>query len=172
MIRLLGLCGLVSTTLFPIIVVAQMLGGDPNFPVLNEIRWEMRTSEIQSLCNNKWRETSSTDSTMVYNSSFFGASAKTMIQVDPKSKQPRMINIGFEQATSAMRDTLLNHFALITGKPPVITTKEKNAIIFTLKFEMALWKTGKETVGVMTAMRGSSIVALSLILTPLSLAQK
>jgi hypothetical protein len=161
-----------STMFFPILVVAQMLNRDPNFPVLNEIRWDMRTNEIESLCGNRWKETSSTDSSMVYSSSFFGAATKTVIQIDPKSKQPRMINICFEEATDAMRDTLLNYFTLITGKSPVITTKEKSAIVFTLKLEMALWKLAKETVGVMTAMRGSSIVALSLILTPMSLAQK
>ncbi len=172
MIRFLGLCGIVSTMAFPVLAVAQILGGDQNFPVLNEIRWEMSASEIQSLCNSKWSATSSTDSTMVYNASFFGAATRTKIQFDHNSRKPRMIDIGFEQPTSAMRDTLVSYFTLTTGKPPVITTKEKSAIIFTIKFEIAAWKTGKETVGVMTAMRGTSIVGLSLVLTQSSIKER
>jgi hypothetical protein len=157
---------------FPALAVAQMLAGDPNFPVLNEIRWEMSTSEVQNLCDSKWKATSSTDSTLVYNSSFFGAEARTKIQFDVKSKKPRIIDIGFEHANSTMRDTLVSHFTLTTGRPPIITTKEKSAIIFTIKMEVAAWKTGKETVGVMTAMRGSSVIALNLIITPIEVARK
>jgi len=154
------------------LVLAQVLGGNPNFPVLNEIQWEMKASEIQSLCANRWKETSNTDSAMVYSASFFGTSARVKIQVDPNSKMPRMIDIAFEQPTSAMRDTLVSRFTQTTGKAPFITTKEKSAIIFTIKLEMAIWKTGNETVSVMTAMRGSSIVALSIILAPTGVAQK
>jgi hypothetical protein len=172
MMRLLSLCGLTSTVSFPVLAVAQMLGGDPNFPVLNEIRWEMSTGEVQNLCDSKWKATSSTDSTLVYSSSFFGAEARTKIQFDAKLKKPRMIEIGFEHANSTMRDTIISHFTLTTGRPPVITTKEKSVIIFTIKIVVAAWKTDKETVGVMTAMRGSSVVALSLIITPADVAQK
>jgi hypothetical protein len=172
MMRLLSLCGLVSAMSFPVLAVAQMLGGDPNFPVLNEIRWEMSIGEVQNLCDSKWKATSSTDSTLVYNSSFFGADARTKIQFDAKSKKPRMIEIGFEHANGTMRDTLVSHFTLTTGRPPIITTKEKSAIIFTIKIEVAAWKAGKEAVGVMTAMRGSSVIALSLIITPTDVEQK
>jgi hypothetical protein len=172
MIRLLSLCGLASTMFFPALAVAQMLGGDPSFPVLNEIRWDMSTSEIQNLCDSKWKATSSTDSTLVYNSSFFGTEARTKIQFDAKSKKPRMIDIGFEHANSTMRDTLVSHFTLTTGRPPIITTKEKSVIIFTIKMEVAAWKAGEETVGVMIAMRGSSVIALNLMITPTEAARK
>jgi hypothetical protein len=172
MIRLLSLCGLATTMSFPMLAVAQMLGGDPGFPVLNEISWEMRTSEVQNLCDSKWKATISTDSTLVYNSSFFGADTRTKIQFDAKLKRPWMIEIGFEHANSTIRDTLVSHFTLTTGRQPVITTKEKSVIIFTMKMVVAAWRVGKETVGVMTAMRGSSVVALSLVITPADVPQK
>jgi hypothetical protein len=172
MIRFLGLCGLALTMSFPIPGAAQLLGGDRSFPVLNQVGWEMNQSEIQSLCNDKWKPITITDSTLVYGSIFFGSEAKTTIRFDAKLNRPRMIDIGFQEANSTMRDTLVSHFTSTTGKPPVITTKEKSAIIFTIKIEVAGWKSDKEAVGVMTAMRGSSMVALSLIITPTDLAQK
>ncbi len=170
--RVYALYALMSTMFLPTLVVAQVLGGDPNFPVLNDIHWEMNSSEIQGLCKDRWKATRTTDSTLVYSASFFGNASRVKIQIDMKSKKPRMIDIGFEEATTAMRDTLVNYLTRITGKPPVITTKEKSAIIFTIKLAMAIWKTANETTAVMTGMRGSSVVALSLILTPTSLAQK
>jgi hypothetical protein len=172
MIKVLVPWVLLSTTSFPTPASSQVLGGDPDFPVLNEIRWEMSASDIQGLCKNRWRQTMNTDSTMVYNASFLGIASRVKIQIDMTSKKPRMIDIGFEDATVATRDTLVNHFTRMAGKAPVVTTKEKSAIIFTIKFEMALWKSGSETIGVMTGMRGSSVIAVSLILTPTSLVQK
>jgi len=172
MMRLLSLCGLAATMSFPVLAVAQMLGGDLSFPVLNEIRWQMSMGEIQSLCDGKWKATSGTDSTLVYNTSFFGAEARTKIQFDAKLKKPRIVEIGFEHANSTTRDTIISHFTLTTGRPPVITTKEKSAIIFTIRMIVAAWRTGGETVGVMTAMRGSSVVALSLMITPADRAEK
>jgi hypothetical protein len=172
MIRVLAMWVLLSTPFIPTPAASQGLVGDPSFPVLNEIRWEMSASQIQGLCKDKWKETSSTDSTVVYKSSFFGSASMVKIQFDMKSKKARMIDIGFEEATIAMRDTLVNHLTQIMGKPPVITTKEKSAIIFTIKLEMAFWKSGNETIAVMTGMRGSSVVAVSLILTPTSVTQK
>jgi hypothetical protein len=153
-------------------VVAQVLGGDPSFPGVNEVRWDMGADEIQSLCNRRWSAISSTDSTIVYGSSFFGAEATTKIQFDVNSRKPRMIDIAFEEPTSVMRDTLVNHFTLAAGRAPLITTKEKSLLIFTIKFEMAIWRIGRETVSVWTTTRGSSILGLNLTLSEGNMARK
>jgi len=172
MIKALAPWVLLSTIFIPIPTASQLLGGDPDFPVLNEIRWEMNASEIQGLCKDRWKLTRSTDTTIAYSVSFFGSASRVKIQIDVKSRKPRLIDIGFEEATMAMRDTLVYHFTRMAGKPPVITTKEKSAIIFTIKLETAFWKTSNETTAVMTGLRGSSVIAVSLILTPPNIAQK
>jgi hypothetical protein len=153
-------------------VAAQMLGGDPNFPVLNEVRWNMKADEIKSLCENRKIQIRTMDSTLIFQARFFEASSRAKIQFDRTSQLPQMVEIAFEEATAAIHDTLINYFTRKIGKPPLVTTKEKNAIIFTIKMEVASWRGGNEMISVMTMMRGSEILGVNLIVSRATTAAK
>jgi hypothetical protein len=165
MIRFAVLCGLLSTMAFPIQVAAQVLGGDPNFPLLNEIRWDNKIDKIKRLCESRKIPLRITDSTLAFQTKFFEASTRTKVQFDRTSQFPQMLEIAFEEATSVIHDTLINYFTRKIGKPPLVTTKEKSAIIFTIKMELASWRVGDEVVNVMTMMQGSEILGVNLLIS-------
>lgn len=83
-----------------------------------------------------------------------------------------MVDIGFEESTEAIRDTLISRFTMTMGRKPLVTTKEKSVIVFTFKMELNSWKTDKETISVTTMARGSSLLSLSILIAPLSSDQK
>jgi hypothetical protein len=151
---------------------AQLLAGDSQFPLLNEIRWDMKADEIKRLCESRKAPARTTDSTLFFQTKFFDTSTRAKIQFDRTSQLPRMIDIGFEESTEAIRDTLINHFTRSTGKPPLVTTKEKSAIIFTIKMEISSWRSGKEMINVMTMMRGNTILAINMLITKATVAPK
>ena len=163
---------LISIICLPTGAPAQLLAGDSRFPLLNEIRWDMKADEIRSLCESRKALLRTTDSTLIFQANFFDASTKAKVQFDRTSQLPRMIDIGFEESTEAIRDTLINHFTKSTGKPPFMTTKEKSAIIFTIKMEVASWRSEKEMINVMTMKRGNTILAISMLITKVTTAPK
>jgi hypothetical protein len=46
-----------------------------------------------------------------------------------------------------------------------VTIKEKSAIIFTIKLELASWRDGNEMISAMTMMRGSEILGVTLLVS-------
>ena len=165
MTKLSVLCGLILMMSLSVHVAAQMLGGDPNFPLLNEIRWDMRTDEIKSLCESRKTLLGTSDSTLTFQVRFFETSTRVKVQFNRASQLPRMVEITFEEATTAIHDTLVNYFTRKIGKPPLLTTKEKSAIIFTIKMEIASWRGVNEIISVMTMMRGSEILGVNLLIS-------
>jgi hypothetical protein len=149
---------------FPTFAFAQLLGGDPHFPVLNQMRWEMNIDEIREVCGNNWAIAGKNDSLLTYNAVFFSAASRVRIQIEPKSGQPRMISIGFEKPRGDLRDTLISHLTSRTGKAAMITIKEKSAIVFTVKMETASWRYGNDLVSVVAAMRGGELFGLTVLL--------
>lgn len=145
---------------------AQVLNGDSRFPQLCEIRWEMDATEIHEVCRNQWQLMGNTDSTVAYKASFFGVTTRIRFHLERKERKPSVIEVGFEQPTKAIRDTLVNHFTRTTGRAPLINTKEKSAIIFTVKAEFASWRMGKDLVSVISMMRGDAILGLNLLIKP------
>jgi hypothetical protein len=172
MMRFAALCGLLSTMAFPIQIAAQVLGGDPNFPLLNEIRWDMKTVEIENLCESRKSPLRTSDSTLTFQARFFETSTRVKVQFDRASQLPQMVEIVFQEATAAIHDTLVNHFARKIGKPPLVTTKEKSAIIFTIKMEVASWRGKDEIISVMTMMQGSEILGVNLLISKATVAAK
>lgn len=146
----------------------QVLSGDTRFPVLNEIRWEMNTDEIRSLCESRQALSSATDSVIVFTALFFGTATTTEIQIDSGTKKPRLIHVKFKEATKAIRDTLYTHFSMTRGKPLGETATEKKALIFTLRIEVAKWKTDKEMIAMTTALRDGTIMDVGFLLYPVA----
>jgi hypothetical protein len=144
---------------------AQLLNGDPQFPIANKIRWDMKLDEFRNLCESQGMTPRSTDSTAVFQLKCFGVPARGKIQFDPAERLPQMVEIVFEESKELMKDTLRNYFTRITGKPPLVMVKEKSAIIFTIKMEAASWKVGNELVNVMTMMQGGTILGLNMLIT-------
>jgi hypothetical protein len=144
---------------------AQLLNGDPQFPIVNKIRWDMKLDEFNDLCESQGMTPRSTDSTAVFQLKCFDVPARGKIQFDPATRMPQMIEIVFEESKELMKDTLRNYLTRITGKQPLVMVKEKSAIIFTIKMEAASWKVGNEVVNVMTMMKGGKILGLNMLIT-------
>ena len=125
----------------------------------------MKADEIKDLCENRKTLLRTTDSTLVFQARFFEASTRAKVQFDRTSQLPQMVDVAFEEATTAIRDTLINHFTRKIGKPPLVTTKEKSMIIFTIKMEVASWRSGNEMINVMTMMRGSEILGVNMLIS-------
>jgi hypothetical protein len=149
-------------------VRSQLLAGDEQFPIVNQIRWDMNASDIRNLCENQSTSIYETDSTLVFRMKCFGVFARTKVQFNRSSHIPLMVDIGFEESTEPLRDTLINHFTATTGKRPLVTTKEKNMILFTFKIELSSWKNDTDTFSVMTMGRGNSLLGLSVLISPTS----
>lgn len=145
---------------------AQMLRGDPSFPVLNELDWKMSMQEVQNLCQKRNVPESAKDSSIILAVSFFGFSTRTEIQFDKGLRTLKLVQAKFKEPTKAMEDTLLQHFTKICGMAPYRTVKEKSLLIVTVRMQMAVWRSPTELVNLVTATRGDSIFDLSLVLFP------
>jgi hypothetical protein len=145
---------------------AQMLRGDRNFPVLNELNWNMSMEEVQSICQKNSVLESAKDSLIVLAVSFFGCSTRTEIQFDKEHKTLKLVQAKFKEPTKAAADTLLQHLTAICGRPPYRTVKEKSLLIVTIRMQMAVWRSPTEIVNLVTATGGDSIFDLSLVLFP------
>lgn len=125
----------------------------------------MMAGQIKNLCESRGALLQITDSTLVFRARFFGTPIRAKVQLDRTSQLPRVVDVAFEEATAAIRDTLVSHFTRKTGKPPLVTIKEKSAIIFTIKLELASWRDGNEMISAMTMMRGSEILGVTLLVS-------
>jgi hypothetical protein len=162
----------VALTLFSVPAQAQLLAGDSRFPIINEIRWETTRGDITKICEKQGLPIHTTDSTLVFQVKVFDKPTKTKIQFEPSTQTPFMVSVVFDESTEPMRDTLINHFTTTAGKKPVFTTKEKSAVIFTMKMELASWKIGGDLVSIMTMKGGGSMLGLSVLITQSSLERK
>lgn len=145
---------------------AQMLRGDPAFPVLNELKWEMSMQEVQNFAAKQGVLERAKDSLVILNSSLFGSSTRTEIQFDQDLKKIKRVQAKFKDATKALEDSLVRHVTAICGGPPYRVTKEKNLLIVTLRIQMDIWRSPAEIVSLVTGWKGDEIMDLNLALSP------
>jgi hypothetical protein len=162
------LFALVTMIVTSSIAGAQILNRDPSFPVLNELRWEMRLNEARSLCEAHHVLEGSTDTTVIFGMSYFGFPAKAEIAFDRTLATMERIQVKFNDASNAIEDTLVNHFTRTSGNAPYRQTREKSVIIMTIKMEIAAWKLPTEIVNLITAKRNDTLFELRLSLLPRS----
>jgi hypothetical protein len=166
MIRQQLVCGLLIMLGVATSARAQLLNGDPNFPILNEIRWESKTNEVRSLCERRHAAESSTDSVIIISAPMLGFDARTEMQFDHGSKTLKSIQVKFNEPTKTLVDSLTSHFTRIFGRAPIRTVKEKSVIIMTIRMEMAMWRSSAGLVNLVTATRGDAPFNTSLVLRP------
>ena len=147
-------------------VSAQMLRGDKDFPVLNQLNWKMSMQEAQDICRKQGVAASVKDSMVVLEVSFFGSSTRTEIQFDRDLQKIKRVQAKFRDATKALEDTLGQRLTAICGMAPYKTTKEKNLLIVTLRIQMAIWRSPTEIVSLVTGSKGEDLMDLSLVLVP------
>ena len=166
MIRQKLVCGLLIQLYVATTAGAQLLNGDASFPILNEIRWESKMNEVQSLCERRHAAQSLTDSTIVLNAPMLGFKARTEMKFDRGLKTLKSVQVKFNESTKTLVDSLTSHFTLVFGHAPFRTVKEKSVIIMTIRMEMATWKSSTGLVNLVTAMRGDMLFDASLVLFP------
>ena len=166
MIRQQRVCGLLIMLGIATTATAQLLNGDGNFPILNEIRWESKTNEVLSLCKHRHATESSTDSAIIISAPMLGFMARTEMQFDPGSKTLKLVQVKFNECTKTLVDSLTSHFTRMFGRAPMRTAKEKSLIIITIRMEMAMWRSSMGLVNLVTAMRGDTLFDASLVLLP------
>lgn len=166
MIRQQLVCGLLIMLGVATSARAQLLNGDPNFPILNEIRWESKMNEVRSLCERYHAIESSTDSAIITRAPMLGFKARAEMQFDQGSKTLKSVQVKFNEPTKTLVDSLTSHFTRIFGRAPIRTVKEKSVIIMTIRMEMAMWRSSMGLVSLVTAMRDDALFNASLVLYP------
>lgn len=161
-----GLFELVAMISIATIAGAQILNRDPNFPVLNEMRWDMSLNEARSLCEAHHVLEGSTDSTVTLRMSYFGFPAKAEIVFDRALATMERIQVKFNDAAKAIEDSLVNHFTRTSGNAPYRQAKEKSLLIMTIKMEVAAWKLPTEIINLVTAKRNDVLFEIHLTLLP------
>jgi hypothetical protein len=144
---------------------SQVLTGDAQFSALHDIGWGMSISEIRSLYEKNQKLMSTTDSSLILNTEFFGVPAPTEIRFRQNKGGAAFIHIKFSEPTKALVDTISNHFTRFTQKAPEISATEKKLFILSLRMEMAKWKTEKESIVLTTALRDGTIGDVGLIIS-------
>jgi hypothetical protein len=162
MFGLAVLIGLTSTA------SSQILNHDEDFPVLNEMRWDMSLSEARSLCEARHVLRGSSDSSVTFEMSYLGFPASAELTFDHGSGTMSHIQVKFKEPTKTIEDTLVNHFTRTCGREPVRQVKEKSLLIITIRMEAAVWKLPSAVVELVTAKRNDSIFDLHLVLLPLA----
>ncbi len=160
-----GICAILAVML-PAIVHAQVLNGDQRLAPLNQIRWEMSKATIFRLCSAIKSNTVENDSAISFDADFFGAPARAAVRFKNSIERPRQIEVKFKKHPAGLPDTLINHFTRTLGKNPARVEKEKSALLFTLRMEIAVWKTTKETVNLIVAKNNQSIFDIYLMISP------
>ena len=144
----------------------QLLNGDANFPIISELRWELKMSEARNLCEQRRVATTSTDSTIVISVPVLGFASRTDLQFDEHLKTLKSVQAKFNEPTKLLADSISSHLTRTLGRGPVRTSKEKSLLIVTIRMEMALWRSSTGLVNLVTAMRGESLFDASLVLFP------
>jgi hypothetical protein len=144
----------------------QLLNGDPNFPLINELRWQSTMNEVQRLCERHRIAMSTTDSAIVVTQPVLGFAARTELQFDQTAKTLKLVQAKFNEPSKALADSITSYFTRTLGRGPIRTAKEKSLLIITIRMEMALWKSPTGLVNLVTAMRGESLFDASLVFFP------
>jgi hypothetical protein len=142
----------------------QLLNGDANFPILHEIRWNSGMDEVRGLCEARHVVQTSKDSAMVINVPMLGYAARTEVQFDRDLKTIKLIQVKFDEATASLVDSVTSHFTRTMGHKPMMTVKEKSLIIFTVRIEVASWKSRTGAVSLFAGKRGDSLFSASLLM--------
>ncbi len=154
---LLGLTGIAH---------AQLLNGDEHFPIINELHWETSMSEARILCERHRVTMEIRDSTIIVKIPVLGFESRTELQFTETTKSLKSIQAKFNEASGQLADSVTNYFTRTLGAKPVRTFKEKSLIIFTVRLEMALWKSPTGIVNLVTAKQGNSFIDASLVFFP------
>jgi hypothetical protein len=144
----------------------QLIRGDENFPVINELRWGETMSEVRILCEGRQPGVSSTDSVIILQLPVLGFAARTELQFDQKTKSLKQIQAKFKEPSKALADSITSYLIRILGRGPVRTVKEKSLLIFTVRLEMATWNSPTGLVNLVTATKGESLFDASLVFFP------
>jgi hypothetical protein len=144
----------------------QLLDGDPNFPILNEIRWDSGMKEVRNLCETRHVIQNSTDSAMIISAPMLGFAARTEVQFDRELKTIKLIQVKFEESTKSLVDSVTSYFTRTLGRQPILTVKEKSLLIVTVRMELASWRSPTGVVSLVTAKRGDSLFNASLMMGP------
>jgi hypothetical protein len=166
MTRHQGICGLIAILSIATVAKGQLLNGDTNFPVINELRWELTMNEVRGLCERRHVAMTATDTAIVINVPVLGYASRTELQFDQHLKTLKLVQAKFNEPTKLLADSITSHLTRMLGRDPVRTVKEKSLLIITIRMEMALWKSSTGLVNLVTAMRGESLFDASLVLFP------
>jgi hypothetical protein len=160
------ICGLIAILGLSTVAKGQLLNGDANFPIINELRWELTMSEVQSLCERHHVALTPTDSAIVITVPVLGFASRTELQFNGYSKTLKSVQAKFNDPTKLLADSITSYLTRTMGREPVRTVKEKSLLIITIRVEMALWNSSAGLVNLVTAMRGDSMIDASLVLFP------
>ena len=161
-----GIHGLIAIVSLLSATRAQPLKDDKDFPVLNELRWEVSLDSTKKLFEARHILESSSDSMVVAGMSYLGFAARVEIAFSHGSSGVSSARVKFKNPTHAMEDTLVNHFTRLTNREPLRQSKEKSLLIITLKMEIAAWKLPFGTAILVTAKRNEEIFDLYLSILP------
>lgn len=161
------ICAALLTSL-PVILHAQLLNGDEQFPVLNQIRWDMTRETILHLCASEKLKIGGNDTTITFEAKLLGVEAKTFVRFKSKAERPWGIDVKFKELSEKLVDTLASHITRITGELPRKAAKEKNLILMTMRMEIAAWKTKTDRISLMVGRQNKSIFDINLSLMPVS----
>jgi len=150
----------------PGIARAQLLNGDEHFPIINELRWETSMSDARTLCEQHRVAIETKDSTIIVTIPVLGFASRTELQFTESLKSLKSVQAKFSDASGQLADSVTNYFTRTLRSLPVRTFKEKSLLIFTVRLEMALWKSPTGIVNLVTAKQGNSFLEASLVFFP------
>jgi hypothetical protein len=156
----------VLITTLPTILQAQVLNGDERFPVVNQIRWDMSKEGILKVCSANKVTVGGNDTIVSFEVRALDAKAKAYVRFKNKAERPWVIEVKFNELTEKIVDTLINHFTRTTGESPRRAAKEKSLLLFTMRMELAVWKTKLEHIRLMVGKQGKSIFDINLSIAP------
>ena len=148
----------VIVMLIPIAAHAQLLGGNAQAPLLlHQLRWDMSKQEVLAVCSANKAQVTERDSTITFDDTFFEVRTKTIAKFRNEPLRLRSVELRFTEYPAGFQDSLINRITRFVGENPVKAEKEKSALIFTLRMEIALWRVGSERITLLVAKRSGSI---------------
>ncbi|MEK6755862.1 MAG: hypothetical protein AABZ02_06900 [Bacteroidota bacterium] len=145
------------------VVRSQVLNGGLQFPLLNEIEWGMDLDQVRGALEKQGRSVKVIDTVIVLSASSFGAEATTKVWFGGHSRKLWFIETKFNEPTKAIRDSLVDYFSKLLGKPHQHTTNEQKTLFLTLNVEVVKWKTKASVLAVTIAWRGRDILNAGLL---------
>jgi len=158
----------VLVVMLPALLRAQVLNGDEQFPLLNQIRWDMSRQTILNLCAAHGTNGRGNDMAVTFDARFFGADANAFVRFKNGAERPQLIDVKFKELTEKLLDTLVSHFTRVLGESPIRAEKEKSLLLITLRMEVAAWKTKTERITLVVGKKNKSIFDINLSIAPLA----